>query len=150
MDRIQEKMTESWLFLRSLVIRKWFLKSKIKDFRRKLMPTFCRKPELTSFYSSLTLPYTKLCHRQTDRYTNEIKYVRFRRYVYISFAIFFLRKINYKQNCRGVVKGTGTRALTSPLLKGVWVSLVPRLVWPKKNTTLYEFENKIIWIYIKI
>ena len=56
------------------------------------MLTFCRKPHVASFYSSLTLPYTKLCHRQTDRYTYEIKYVRFRRYACISFAIFLLRK----------------------------------------------------------
>ena len=63
------------------------------------MPTFCRKPHVASFYSSLTLPYTKLCHRQnefgqTDRHTYEIKYVRFRRYACISFAIFLLREFS--------------------------------------------------------
>ena len=44
--------------------RKGFTKSEIKDFGRELMPTFCRKPHVASFYSSLTVPYTKLCHRQ--------------------------------------------------------------------------------------
>ena len=29
------------------------------------MPTFCRKPQVASFYSSLKQPYTILCHRQT-------------------------------------------------------------------------------------
>ena len=58
------------------------------------MPTFCRKPHVASFYTSLTLPYTKLGHRQNSEFghTDEIKYVRFRRYVCISFAIFLLRK----------------------------------------------------------
>ena len=81
-----------WLFLRSLVFRKGFSKSEIKDFWRKLMPTFCRKPHVASFYSSLIQPYTKLCHRQKDRHTYEIKYMRFRQYVCIGFAIFLLRK----------------------------------------------------------
>ena len=43
-----------------------FLKSEIKDFQRKLMPTFCCKPQVASFYSSLKQPYRKLCHRQTE------------------------------------------------------------------------------------
>ena len=62
------------------------------------MPTFCRKPEVASFHTSLIQPYTKLCHRQTDRqnefgdrHIDEITYVRFRRYVCISFANFLLR-----------------------------------------------------------
>ena len=43
------------------------------------MPTFCRKPEVASFYSSVIQPYTKLCHRQTefgqtDKHTDEIIY----------------------------------------------------------------------------
>ena len=57
------------------------------------MPTFCRKPEVASFYSSLIQPYTKLCHRQTEfGDTDEIIYVRFHRYVCISFANFLLCK----------------------------------------------------------
>ena len=56
------------------------------------MPTFCRKPEVASFYSSLKQPYTKMCHRTTNRHTDEIIYVRFRRYVCISFANFLLCK----------------------------------------------------------
>ena len=57
------------------------------------MSTFCRKPEVASVHSSLIQPYTKLCNRQTEfRHTDEKIYVRFRRYVCISFAIFFLRK----------------------------------------------------------
>ena len=63
----------------------------------KLMPTFCRKPQIAIFHSSLIQPYKKLCHRQSefgqkDRHTYGIKYVRFRRYVCISFAIFLFRK----------------------------------------------------------
>ena len=43
------------------------------------MPTFCCKPHVASFYSSLIQPYTKLCHRQnsdrqTDKHTDEIIY----------------------------------------------------------------------------
>ena len=60
------------------------------------MPTFCRKPQVASFYSSLIQPYTKMCHRTTDRttdrYTDEIIHVRFHRYVSISFTNFLLRK----------------------------------------------------------
>ena len=65
------------------------------------MPTFFRKPQVASFYSSLKQPYTKLCHRHKDRirtegqtegHTNEIIYVRFRRYVCISFDNFLLCK----------------------------------------------------------
>ena len=57
------------------------------------MPTFCRRPHVASFHSSLMQPYTKLCHRQnSDRHTDEIIYVRFRRYVCISFANFLLCK----------------------------------------------------------
>ena len=57
------------------------------------MPTFYRKPDVASFYSSLMQPHTKLCHRQTEfGHTDEIIYVRFRWYVYISFANFLLRK----------------------------------------------------------
>ena len=59
------------------------------------MPTFCRKPEVASFYSSLKQLYTKMCHRttnrQTNRHTDEINYVRFHRYVCINFANFLLR-----------------------------------------------------------
>ena len=37
------------------------------------MPTFCRKPEVASFFSYLIQPYTKLCHRQnSDKHTDEI------------------------------------------------------------------------------
>ena len=68
-----------------------------KDFWRKLMPTFCRKPHVASFYSSLIQPNTKLCHRKKDRirtkgHTDEIIYVRFRRYICISFANLLLCK----------------------------------------------------------
>ena len=61
------------------------------------MPTFCCRPQVASFYSSLIQPYTKLCHRHTEfghteGHTDEIIYVRFRRYVCISFANFFLCK----------------------------------------------------------
>ena len=66
-------MTDNWLFLCSLVFRKRFLKSEIKDFWKKLMPIFCCKPQVASFYSSLIQPYTKLCHRQnSDKHTDEI------------------------------------------------------------------------------
>ena len=63
------------------------------------MPTFCRKPEVASSYSSLKQPYTKMCHRQTnkqiDRHTDEINNVRFRRYVCNKLRYFFLlRKKN--------------------------------------------------------
>ena len=59
------------------------------------MPTFCRKPEVASFYSSLKQPYTKMCHRTTDKHTDEIIYVRFRRYVCNKLRYFFLlRKKN--------------------------------------------------------
>ena len=68
-------MTENWLILRLLVLWKGFSKSEIKDFWRKLMPTFCRKPQMASFYSSLTLPYTKLCHRTTNRTTDRRTYL---------------------------------------------------------------------------
>ena len=57
------------------------------------MPTFCRKLQIASFYSYLKQPYIKLCHRQnSDKHTYEIIYVRFRRYVCISFVNFLLRK----------------------------------------------------------
>ena len=57
------------------------------------MPTFCRKPHVASFYSSLIQPYIKLYHRQTEfGHTDEIIYVRFRRYICISFVNFLLRK----------------------------------------------------------
>ena len=61
------------------------------------MPTFCRKVQVARLYSSLKQPYTKLCHRQaelgqTEGHTDEIIYVRFRRYVCISFANFLLCK----------------------------------------------------------
>ena len=56
------------------------------------MPIFCRKPDVASFYSYLIQPCTKMCHRTTDRHTDEVIYVRFRWHVYISFANFVLRK----------------------------------------------------------
>ena len=31
------------------------------------MPTFCRKPQLTGFYSYLKQPYKKLCHSETNK-----------------------------------------------------------------------------------
>ena len=78
------------------------------------MPMFCRKPQVVSFYSSLMQPYTKLCHRQTeriwtDRHTDEIIYVRFRWYVCISFANFLLCKkyiaqLNYAMTKRKMHK----------------------------------------------
>ena len=40
-------------------------------FWRELMPTFCRKPKVASFYSSVKQPYTKMCHRTTDRQTDK-------------------------------------------------------------------------------
>ena len=55
------------IFMLARFFGKDFLKSEMKDFRRKLMPTFCRKPHVASFYNSLIQPHTKLCHRQTDR-----------------------------------------------------------------------------------
>ena len=65
------------------------------------MSTFFRKPEVASPYSSIIQPETKMCHRQKDRirtegqtegHTDEIIYVRFFRYVCISFANFLLCK----------------------------------------------------------
>ena len=58
------------------------------------MPTFFCKLQVTSFYSSLIQP-TQNCatdRQNLDRHTYEIKYVRFRRYFCISFAIFLLHK----------------------------------------------------------
>ena len=55
------------------------------------MPTFCRKLQVASFYSSLIQPYTKLCHRQnSDRQTNilmkySIRYILDQlRYIFLS------------------------------------------------------------------
>ena len=69
-----------------------------KDFLRKLMPTFCRKLQVASFYSSLKQPHTKLCHRQKDRQrewqTNRQTYWWYNlpSTSIISFAIFLLGK----------------------------------------------------------
>ena len=83
------------------------------------MPTFCRKPEVASFNSSLTLPYTKLCHRQnsdrqnSDRHTDKIIYVRFRRYVCISFANFLLCKKYIAQLNNAILSYTMKKVITN-------------------------------------
>ena len=81
-------MIENWWFLRSLVFWKGFSKSEMKDFWRKPMPTFCRKPQFASFAE--------------EGHTDEIIYVRFCRYVCISFANFllcenYIAQINYSR-----------------------------------------------------
>ena len=62
------------------------------------MPTFCRKAEVASFYSSLIQPFIKLCHRQnSDKHTDEIIHP-------VNLRLASLYFLAWQENMRGALR----------------------------------------------